>query len=194
MPLLARRREVDKPRGEARTSDLATRRAARQRSARRRRPGLSRFILMNPLVIPSGGTNLNILGIPMVVRLRGSDTGGIVGVAESHDVAGSGPPLHIHHREDETFQVLEGEYEWTVGDKTFVAGKGTTIFAPRGIPHGYRYIGTETGRLMCTITPAGFEGFFEEVGALSPEEQQDLPRILAIAATYGLEFLPPPGS
>ncbi|RYD54255.1 MAG: cupin domain-containing protein [Verrucomicrobiaceae bacterium] len=149
---------------------------------------------MTPLIIPSEGTNLNILGIPMVVRLRGSDTGGTVGVAESHDVSGSGPPLHIHHREDETFQVLEGEYEWMVGDKTFVAGKGTTIFAPRGIPHGYRYIGTEPGRLMCTITPAGFEGFFEEVGALSSEEQQDLPRIMTIAATYGLEFLPPPNA
>jgi hypothetical protein len=54
---------------------------------------------MNPLVIPSEGTNLNILGIPMVVRLRGSDTGGTVGVAESHDVPGSGPPPHIHHRD-----------------------------------------------------------------------------------------------
>jgi quercetin dioxygenase-like cupin family protein len=75
---------------------------------------------------------------------------------------GGGPPPHIHHREDETFQILEGEYEFTVAGQTFVAGKGATIFAPRGIPHTYRYLGQTPGRLMCVITPAGFEGFFEE--------------------------------
>jgi len=28
---------------------------------------------------------------------------------------------------------------------------------------------------MCVITPSGFEGFFEEVGALNPQPQQDIP-------------------
>ena len=44
---------------------------------------------------------------------------------------------------------------------------------------------------MCVITPAGFEGFFEEIGALSPHEQQDIPRVLEIGKKYGLEFPPP---
>jgi hypothetical protein len=46
---------------------------------------------------------------------------------------------------------------------------------------------------MCVITPSGFEGFFEEIGALSPRQQQDIPRVLEIAKKFGLEFLPPPG-
>src|SRR6187401_1197193 len=88
---------------------------------------------MNPIQVPNdGGKHLDILGIPMVIRIHGRDTGGVVSAVESHDVPGGGPPPHIHHREDETFQVLEGDYEWTVGGKTFVASKGTTIFAPRG--------------------------------------------------------------
>ena len=37
--------------------------------------------------------------------------------------------------------MLEGDYEFTVADKSFVAKKGTTIFAPRGITHTYRYLG-----------------------------------------------------
>src|SRR5215831_15496961 len=107
---------------------------------------------MKPMQIPSdGGKKVNILGIPMVIRL--------------------------HHREDETFQILEGDYEFTVDGKSFVAKKGTTIFAPRGIPHTYRYLGQEPGRLMCVITPAGFEGFFEEIGALSSQQQQEIPRV-----------------
>jgi mannose-6-phosphate isomerase-like protein (cupin superfamily) len=77
---------------------------------------------MNPIQIPSdGGKKINILGIPMVIRIHGRDTGGVVSVVESHDVTGGGPPPHIHQREDETFQILEGEYEWTVGDKKFFA-------------------------------------------------------------------------
>lgn len=47
---------------------------------------------------------------------------------------------------------------------------------------------------MCVSTPAGFEAFFEDIGALSPQEQQDIPRVLEIAKRYGLEILPPPGT
>jgi quercetin dioxygenase-like cupin family protein len=128
----------------------------------------------------------------MVIRIHGHDTGGVVSAVESHDVPSGGPPPHIHSREDETFQVLEGEYEFTVDGKSFVAKKGTTIFAPRGIPHTYRYLGQTPGRLMCVITPAGFEGFFDVVGALTPQQQQDIPRVITIAKEFGLEFLPPP--
>ncbi len=150
---------------------------------------------MSPILIPNdGGKRVNILGIPMAIRLHGKETGGVLSAVESYDVTGGGPPPHIHHREDETFQILEGDYEWTVGGKTFTAGKGATLFAPRGIPHSYRYLGKAPGRLLCVITPSGFEGFFEEIGALTPEQQQDIPRVIAIGQKYGLEFLPPPNA
>jgi quercetin dioxygenase-like cupin family protein len=148
---------------------------------------------MNPVLTPiDGGKKLNVLGIPMVIRIHGRDTSSIVSVVESHDVSGGGPPPHIHQREDETFQILEGEYEWMVGDRKFVAPKGATIFAPRGIPHTYRYLGKTPGRLMCVITPSGFEGFFEEIGAMSPHQQQDILGVITVAKKYGLEILPPP--
>ena len=150
---------------------------------------------MNPIQVPNGGgKSINILGIPMLIRIHGRDTGGVLSVVESHDQPGGGPPPHIHHREDETFQILEGEYEFMVGGKTILAKQGTTLFAPRGVAHTYRYAGNSTGKLMCTITPSGFEGFFEEVGALSPQQQSDIPRVMEIGKKYGLEFLPPPGA
>ncbi len=150
---------------------------------------------MDPIQVPpAGGSQVNVLGIPMVIRLHGRDTGGVISVVESHDVPGGGPPPHIHHREDETFQVLEGEYEFVVGGKAIRTTPGTTLFAPRGVPHTYRYLGQTPGRLMCVITPAGFEGFFEEIGALSPPRPQDVPRVTEIARRFGLEILPPPGA
>ena len=149
---------------------------------------------MKPIQVPQGGgKSVNILGIPMFIRLHGRDTNGIVSAVESHDVPGGGPPPHIHHREDETFQILAGDYEFTIGDQTILAKPGTTLFAPRGIAHTYRYLGQTPGKLMCIITPSGFEGFFEEIGALTSQEQQNIPRVLEIAKKFGLEFLPPPG-
>jgi quercetin dioxygenase-like cupin family protein len=149
---------------------------------------------MNPIHVPqNGGKHVNVLGIPITIRISGRDTGGTLAVVESHDGANGGPPPHIHHREDETFQVLAGEYEFMVGGKTIVAGPGTTLFAPRGIAHTYRCLGHTPSRLMVMLTPGGFEEFFEQVGALSPQEQADIPRVIEIAKKFGLEFLPPPG-
>ena len=125
----------------------------------------------------------------MFIRVHGRDTGGIVSVVESHDVPGGGPPPHIHHREDETFQILEGDYEFLIDDKPILAKPGTTLFAPRGIPHTYRYLGKTPGKLMCIITPSGFEQFFEEIAALSPQQQQDIPRVIEVAKKFELQFL-----
>ena len=149
---------------------------------------------MNPISIPSdGGTKVNVIGNALTIRIHGRDTGGALAVVESLEPPGGGPPPHIHHREDETFQILEGEYEFIVDGKTIRAQKGATVFAPRGLPHSFRNIGKTTGHLMVVLTPAGFEEFFEEVGALSPQ-QQEIPRVIEIGKKYGLEFLPPPSA
>jgi len=150
---------------------------------------------MNPIQVPKeGGRSVNILGIPMLIRIHGRDTGGVLSVVESHDAPGGGPPPHIHQREDETFQILEGEYEFTVGGQTIRARPGTTLFAPRGVAHAYRCTGNVSGKLMVVLTPSGFEEFFEEIGAMTPEQQQNIPQVIETGKKYGLEFLPPPGA
>jgi len=69
-----------------------------------------------------GGKKVNILGIPLTIRMHARDVGGALSVCESHDVLGGRPAPHIHHREHERFKILQSEYEWTVSDKKFVAG------------------------------------------------------------------------
>lgn len=141
-----------------------------------------------------GGKAVHILGIPMLIQIHGRDTGGVLSVVESRDSPGGGPPPHVHHREDETFRVLEGKYEFFVDGRTIEAGPGTILFAPRGIPHTYRCIGDKPGKLSVTLTPSGFESFFEEVGAMTAAEQQNIPRVIELGKKYGLDFLPPPGT
>jgi len=148
---------------------------------------------MQPVHISeSGGKAVNVLGTPMLLRVFGRDTNGTLAVVESIDAPQTGPPPHIHHREDETFQVLAGEYEFMVAGKTVSARAGDTLFAPRGIPHTYRCVSPTGGKLSVVLTPSGFENFFLRVGSMTPEEQQNIPRVIEIAKTFGLEFLPPP--
>ena len=62
-----------------------------------------------------------------------------------------------------------------------------------GLPSGFGGDAAKPGRLICVITPLGFEGFFEEIGALSAQ-QQDIPRVIELGRKCGLEFPPPPGA
>ena len=150
---------------------------------------------MNPIQIPSEAARRSTsLASAMVIRVHGRDTGGSGRAVETHDVPGGGPPPHIHHREDETFQMLEGEYEWTVGGKTFSPKRA------RPCLHRAR---SRTPTVTSARRPAGscasspqpeFKGFFEDIGALSPQQQQDIPCVMAIAKKFGLEFSPPPGA
>jgi hypothetical protein len=61
------------------------------------------------------------------------------------------------------------------------------------IAHSYRCT-SKSGRLSVVLTPAGFEEFFLENGAMSPQEQQNIPRVIEIGKKFGLEILPPPGA
>src|SRR3712207_7106464 len=52
-------------------------------------------------------------------------------------------PSHVQHREDESFYVLEGEYEFLVEGRTLNAGAGTLLYVPKGKLHTHRNVRSE---------------------------------------------------
>lgn len=124
--------------------------------------------------------------------VRKGESAGTIGMFESAVRAGEGPPIHVHHNEDEVIHVLEGRYQFWLDGVTTEAGPGSSIFLPRGVPHTFRVIGAEPGRNIAVLTPGGFESFFEQVSSEALNIPQDMERIAAIAAGYGLEFVGPP--
>jgi mannose-6-phosphate isomerase-like protein (cupin superfamily) len=46
-------------------------------------------------------------------------------------------PLHVHHRDDEAWYVVEGRLRFRIGDEMCEAGPGEAVFAPKGTPHAY---------------------------------------------------------
>jgi mannose-6-phosphate isomerase-like protein (cupin superfamily) len=113
---------------------------------------------------------------------------------------GSGPPPHVHSREDESFYIVSGRLEILLGDKIYQAKRGDFVYIPRGTIHRFKNVGRETAVQLVTFVPAGMERFFREVfpevkdrNAAPPPVTEDLiKRMNEAAPKYGLEFVPPP--
>lgn len=130
---------------------------------------------------------LNVLGDEIRFALTGAETAGNMTVAQQRSMPGSGIPLHVHTREDEVFQVLEGRVEFHVGTQTWVVDAGTLVFAPKHLPHGFRVVGSEPALIQVTATPAGLEDMIREVKSLSAPPLRL--SVESICQRYGITFL-----
>lgn len=68
-------------------------------------------------------------------KLTGEDTAGELSAFELIALPQSGPYLHVHHREDEWYYVLSGEFLFKAGGQSHTLPAGASIWLPRGIPH-----------------------------------------------------------
>ena len=96
------------------------------------------------------------LGALAVIKATAADTGGHLTVMDVTDPPGVEAPLHVHHREDEAFWVLDGDVTFEVGGKTIEASAGDFVFGPRDVPHRYK-VGAAGSRMLFMLTPGGFE-------------------------------------
>ena len=149
--------------------------------------------------IPPGkaAKSLWVIGELLTYKVPSYWTGGAYSLFEVATQPGTGPPPHIHHREDESFYVIEGDYEFLIGGEALRVGAGSLLYVPKGTLHAHRGVGESVGRMLVTQTPGGlYEYFFEEVGkpvddeegSLVFEEQPEVGRIVALAAQYGIEI------
>jgi quercetin dioxygenase-like cupin family protein len=131
-----------------------------------------------------------LLGDVYTFHITGAETDGKYAVLEITSPSGSGPPLHSHSKETESFYIIDGEFPFQYGDddnKKIAAKPGTFLHLKKNISHTYKNVGKSTGRLLFTILPAGFENFFAEVGVLMDNEETFSP--LAIDAIDIMEII-----
>jgi len=131
-------------------------------------------------------------------KATSEDTGGAYSITEETWPPQVGPPPHIHHTQEETFYILQGEMEFVTDGATTRATTGSLVRIPKGVLRDYKNVGPEPARVLVLFTPGGFEGFFEEVGELvtdssaPPEGSPDVERLVAAAKKYGCDIPPPP--
>jgi mannose-6-phosphate isomerase-like protein (cupin superfamily) len=135
---------------------------------------------------PAGSASDSAAFGARIIHLTGAQTGGALSLWEEIVAPGAGAPLHIHHREDEAFLVLEGRLRIWCAGAVHDLEPGAAIALPRGVPHRFENPGPGIARALVLCTPGGFDGFFRELDAIpgfGPEA------IAAAAARHGLEFV-----
>ena len=127
-----------------------------------------------------------------------TSTAGQFGLVEFVLPPGFEPPLHVHHREDEAFYVLEGRITFFCNDSIFDAEPGSFVFFPKNMPHRFKVDENQPARVLQFNTPGGFERFHADMGepALSntlPEPSApDIAKLQQLAGKYGFDLLPRP--
>jgi quercetin dioxygenase-like cupin family protein len=150
-------------------------------------------IIERTVVAPQEGKEVDLGGLGVVFKIWGEETGGAFSIVEHPMEPGRLVPPHTHVNEHELSYVLEGGFGARIGDREVKAGPGSYIFKPRGVPHTFWNAGPEPARLIEIIYPAGFERFFEELGALVTadpplEYEQFEQRRDELGAKYNLPF------
>lgn len=128
------------------------------------------------------------------MRSTAETTNGAFGLMEHWEMpVGFASPYHKHHREDESFYVLEGEIAFVCGGEWLKSGPGTFVFGPRETPHGFKVIGHAPARMLLMCAPGGFEHFvLEQMTPLSePPSAPDMGKLMMLSAKYGIDILGP---
>ena len=142
---------------------------------------------------PGEGEGLWLLGSFMRFVATERSTAGSFALIDEVAGPGRASPPHIHHSEDEAFEILEGEVTFTCGDETYVAGPGSFVFLPRDVVHNFRVSSDSPARMHLWIFPAGLEGFFKRMGqagtidAPPPPSPPDVEKLLALGREYHVE-------
>lgn len=119
------------------------------------------------LLKPDGGESLRFLDdSELIIKADGgSQEGALAHYEYIAKPAAKGSPQHIHRAHDETFFVVDGEFEFMLGAKTVAAGPGTFLLVNRGQPHGFRNSGKSSGRIVGTFG-ARFAPYFRELAQI----------------------------
>ena len=103
-----------------------------------------------------------------------------------------GAPEHVHDTVDETFFVLDGAFQFKLGNEVLVAEAGTFVFVPRGINHTWRNAVLRRSRMILTYVPGGMQSFFEEAAPLMHQTAPDPAELERINERHGTHVVGPP--
>jgi len=131
-------------------------------------------------------------GRDLVFKVTGDETGGAFDYFVVEVAPHGGPPLHVHHVQEEAIHVLRGRFKVRVGDETFRCDEGGFAYLPSGLPHAFLNLTGEPGEVVVVYTPGGGHRFYEELGPLTRNGSPDRATVAAVFEKYGMTLLGPP--
>jgi quercetin dioxygenase-like cupin family protein len=104
---------------------------------------------------PESAQNIEMMGIRMSVILSTECSGGKLTITEQEVGVGVSSPSHTCNREDKIILVTNGKFMFFAYNEKYEAEAGASIFIPCGTLHSFTNEGTQTGKLLVTLTPDG---------------------------------------
>ena len=146
--------------------------------------------LLGGIVHHGEGNNFNLLGHSITTVFSKQKTDGEYYVFQVVTPRGLGLPKHVHELEDELIYMIEGAFEIELGDRTFTAKAGDSVFFPRGIAHAFKNASSTPTTAIFTVSPgASFELFFNKLAAMPPEPPE-MDEVVKIFGEHGMTILP----
>jgi quercetin dioxygenase-like cupin family protein len=131
-------------------------------------------------------------GRDLIFKVTGEDTGGAFDYFIVQVAPHGGPPLHVHHLQEETIQVLKGRYKIRIGEEIFYVNEGGFAYLPSKVPHAFLNLTDEPGEIIVVYTPGGGHKFYEELGPISRSASPDRRQIAAVFEKHGMTLLGAP--
>lgn len=117
------------------------------------------------VLLPGEARVIDVGGFEVTVHADAGTTDGQFSLIETGERSpGGGPPLHVHTDCAESFFVLAGAYVMHIDGREFACPAGSFVHVPRGMPHTFRTLETDSRKLNL-YTPAGMVGYFDELAA-----------------------------
>jgi quercetin dioxygenase-like cupin family protein len=131
-------------------------------------------------------------GRDLVFKVTGEDTGGAFDYFTVEVAPHGGPPLHVHHKQEETIHVLSGRFKVRIGDETFHLDEGGFAYLPSKLPHAFLNLTDQPGEIIVVYTPGGGQHFYEELGPATRNGTPDRAVVAAIFEKHDMTLLGPP--
>jgi len=145
------------------------------------------------VLAPGGGLRLQSgPGRDLIFKVTGEDTGGAFDYFIVEVAPRGGPPLHVHHKQEETIHVLKGRFKIRIGEDIYYVDEGGFAYMPSKLPHAFLNLTDDPAEIIVVYTPGGGHKFYEEFGPISRMGPPD-PKVLGpIFTKYDMSLLGPP--
>ena len=149
----------------------------------------SRFTVLGP------GEGLRLQSGPgrdLVFKVTGESTGGAFDYFTVQVAPHGGPPLHVHHKQEETIHVLRGRIKVRIGEEIFELDTGGFAYLPSKVPHAFLNLTDAPAEIIVVYTPGGGHHFYKELGPATRNGTPDRAVVAAIFEKHDMSLLGPP--
>jgi mannose-6-phosphate isomerase-like protein (cupin superfamily) len=134
------------------------------------------------------GRQIPAIGLGITMKANGEATRDAYSLFEyAIPAETSGPPPHLHTREDESFICLAGRLDVSLGGEEYTIEFGDYLYLPRDVVHTFRNPYADEARVISVVSPAGLEDYYQTLADLPPGPK-DIAVLKGIMADFGIQL------